>query len=163
MLCALATAVWGQGINSDNPNRGGPCNNDARAEATIFSLYAAFASGDADTIEAILHPDVVWVESEGIPYGGTFIGRDAVFEGVFAKIAGEWENFTAEVDEIFSAEGRRVVTLGHDSGTYVATGRSMVAPTASFWTLNGQCQVIHFQQFIDTLQVRSAIDIDLEP
>ena len=66
----------------------------------------------------------------------------------------------AEVDEIFSAQGRRVVTLGQDSGTYIETGRSMVAPTASFWTLNGRCQVVRFEQYIDTLQVRSAIDID---
>jgi ketosteroid isomerase-like protein len=143
-----------------DPNRGGPCNNDARAEATILRLYAAFGHDDPDTIERILHPDVVWIESEGIPYGGTFINRDAVFDGVFANIGAEWENFTAEVEEIFSAEGRRVVTLGQDSGTYRETSFSMVAPTASFWTLNGQCQVIRFQQFIDTLQVRSAIDID---
>lgn len=140
---------------------GGPCNNDQRAEATVLSLYSAFAEGDTDTILDIIHPDVIWIESEGIPYGGTFIGRDAVFEGVFGKIAEEWEGFTAEVHEIFSAAGRRVVTLGQDSGTYIATGRSMVAPTASFWTLNGQCQVVRFEQYIDTLQVRSAIDIDL--
>jgi ketosteroid isomerase-like protein len=140
---------------------GGPCNNDERAELTVLSLYAAFAEGDTDTILKIIHPDVVWIESEGIPYGGTFLGRDAVFEGVFAKIADEWDDFTAEVDEIFSATGRRVVTVGEDSGTYRATGRSMVAPTVSFWTLNGHCQVVRFEQSIDTLQVRSAIDIQL--
>lgn len=94
------------GISSAGLNRGGPCNNDARAEATIFNLYTAFASGDAATIEAILHLYVVWIESTGVPYGGTFIGRDAVFEGVFANIAAEWDNFTAEVTEIFPAEGR---------------------------------------------------------
>lgn len=159
-LLALGSSVGSQDTSLAHLNRAEPCNNGARAKATILSLYAAFASGDTATIEAILHPHVVWIESEGVPYGGTFIGRDAVFEGVFANIAAEWENFTAEVNEILSAEGRRVVTLGQDSGTYVATGRSMVAPTASFWTLNAQCQVIRFQQFIDTLQVRSAIDID---
>ena len=160
-LWVFAFPVCAESIDSADSKRGGPCNNKARAEGTILSLYQAFASGDTDTIETILHPDVVWIESEGIPYGGTFIGRDAVFEGVFANIAAEWENFTAEVDEIFSAEGRQVVTVGRDSGTYLATGRSMVAPTASFWTLNGRCQVIRFQQYIDTLQVRSAIDIKL--
>jgi ketosteroid isomerase-like protein len=147
------------GDSADPP--GGPCNNDERAEFTVLSLYAAFAEGDTDTILEIIHPDVIWIESDGIPYGGTFIGRDAVFKGVFAKIADEWDDFTAKVDEIFSATGRRVVTLGKDSGTYRTTGRSMVAPTASFWTLNGHCQVVRFEQYIDTLQVRSAIDIEL--
>jgi ketosteroid isomerase-like protein len=137
------------------------CNNPRRARRTVLDLYDAFAAGDTETIEAIIDEDVVWIESDGIPYGGTFIGRDAVFEGVFAKIAAEWEGFTAEVNEIFSAAGRRVVTLGQDSGLYITTGLSMVAPTASIWTLSRDCRVVRFQQYIDTLQVRSAIDIDL--
>lgn len=122
----------------------------------VLSLYDAFAVGDLDTINAIIHPDVVWIESEGIPYGGTFIGRDAVFEGVFGKIAAEWTGFTAVVDEIFEADGNRVVTLGRDSGTFNATGKSMVAPTSSIWTLNEQGQVVRFVQYIDTLAVVSA-------
>lgn len=127
----------------------------ARNARIVLSLYEAFAAGDTDTILEIIHPDVVWIESEGIPYGGTFIGRDAVFAGVFAKIAEEWDFFTAEVNEVIFA-GDVIVTLGQDSGTYKATGKSMVAPTASFWTLNPQGQVVKFVQYIDTLQVVSA-------
>jgi len=127
----------------------------ARNARIVLSLYEAFADGDTDTILEIIHPDVVWIESEGIPYGGTFIGRDAVFEGVFAKIAEEWDFFTAEVNEVIFA-GDVVITLGQDSGTYKATGKSMVAPTASFWTLNPQGQVVKFVQYIDTLAVVEA-------
>ncbi len=159
IIGGLTLAVSFKGVDvADAAN--GSCNNPRQARATVLDLYDAFAAGDTATVEAIIHPDVVWIESEGIPYGGTFIGRDAVFEGVFGNIAAEWDGFTAEVNEIFSAQGRRVVTLGQDSGTYIETGLSMVAPTASFWTLNRQCQVVRFEQYIDTLQVRSAIDID---
>jgi hypothetical protein len=62
------------------------------------------------------HPDVVWIESEGIPYGGTFLGCDVVFEGVFAKIAAEWDGFTATVDGMFEADGLhycRQIVVGH--------------------------------------------------
>ena len=104
-----------------------------RNERIVFELYQAFAEGDTDTILEIIDPDVVWIESEGIPYGGTFVGRDAVFEGVFGKIAAEWVGFTAEVDEVFSARDGRVVTLGQDSGTYIATGKRMTAPTEPIW------------------------------
>lgn len=124
----------------------------------VQSLYAAFAAGDGETILAILHPDVIWIESEGIPYGGTFFGRDAVFEGVFNKIAAEWDGFTAEVDELLVATDGRVISLGRDSGTYKATGKSMTAPTASFWTLNDEGQVIEFRQYIDTLAVMGAVN-----
>ena len=164
MILSLATMSGGAVASGDisfaGDAPGGPCNDPAHAQATVLSLYAAFAAGDGDTILDIIHPDVVWIESEGIPYGGTFIGRDAVFEGVFANIAENWDDFTAEVDQVFSAEDRRVVTLGHDSGTYKAPGLSMDASTASVWTLNGQCQVVRFEQNIDTLEVRSAIDIE---
>jgi uncharacterized protein len=122
----------------------------------VLSLYDAFAAGDLDTILAIIHPDVVWVESDGIPYGGTFIGRDAVFAGVFGKIAAEWDGFTAEVFEAFAADGNRVITLGEDSGTFKATGKSMSAPTASIWTLDEQGRVVRFTQYIDTLAVHGA-------
>jgi ketosteroid isomerase-like protein len=131
----------------------GPCitNTDI-----VLALYEAFAVGDLDTILAIIHPDVIWIESEGIPYGGTFIGRDAVFEGVFGKIAEEWDDFTATSETVFEGDGNRVVVLGRDSGTYKATGKSMVAPAASIWTLNDAGQVILFQQYIDTQAVNSA-------
>ena len=122
----------------------------------VLSLYEAFAVGDLETILAIIHPDVVWIESEGIPYGGTFIGRDAVFAGVFGKIAAEWDDFTASAETVFEAEGNRVVILGRDSGTFKATGKSMVAPAASIWTLNDDGQVVLFQQYIDTQAVIEA-------
>lgn len=133
----------------------GQASGHARNVRIVLSLYEAFAAGDLDTINEIIHPDVVWIESDGIPYGGTFIGRDAVFEGVFAKIAAEWDFFTAEVEDVLFA-GDVVVTLGRDSGTFKATGKSMVAPTASFWTMNPQGQVVRFVQYIDTLAVVSA-------
>ena len=120
----------------------------------IKNLYQAFAAGDLDTVLATIDPDVVWIESEGIPYGGTFQGRDAVVEGVFQKIGAEWDNFAAQVEEYIDA-GDRVITLGHDSGTYKDTGKSMSAPTASIWTFdNGK--VVKFVQYIDTLKVVTA-------
>lgn len=121
----------------------------------IESLYAAFSSGDLDTILALIDEDVIWIESEGIPYGGTFIGRDAVFEGVFGKIAEEWDDFTATVDETFGADGDRVIVRQRDGGTFKATGKSMEAPAISIWTLDDG-RVVQFRQVIDTQEVVSA-------
>ncbi|MDY6936690.1 MAG: nuclear transport factor 2 family protein [Cyanobacteriota bacterium] len=121
----------------------------------IKTLYQAFENGQIDTILDILDPNVEWHESEKLPYGGTFIGRDAVLAGVFQKIGAEWENFTARVDEFLDA-GETIVTLGVDRGTYKATGKSMAAPTASVWTLkNGK--VVKFVQYIDTMKVCEAV------
>ncbi|MDJ0719731.1 MAG: nuclear transport factor 2 family protein [Prochloraceae cyanobacterium] len=120
----------------------------------IKGLYKAFAEGDIDSVCALLDPCIEWIESDGIPYGGVFQGHEAVVNGVFAKMAAEWDNFTAHVDQFIDA-GDIVITLGTDSGTFKATGQKMRAPTASIWTLkNGK--VVKFRQYIDTLAVVSA-------
>lgn len=120
----------------------------------IKSLYEAFEDGNLSRILEILDSQVEWIESEGIPYGGVFIGHKAVLEGVFEKIAAEWDNFQANTDEFIDA-GDTIITLGFDSGTYKATGKKMKAATASFWTLKAG-KVIKFRQYIDTLEIVSA-------
>ncbi|NET38914.1 MAG: nuclear transport factor 2 family protein [Cyanothece sp. SIO1E1] len=120
----------------------------------IKGLYQAFEQGDMPAIFAVLDPEIVWIESDGIPYAGIFKGHDAIRKGVFEKIGSEWENFTATVNEYIDA-GDVIVTLGIDSGTYKATRKSMRSPTASIWTLRAG-KVVKFVQYIDTLAVASA-------
>jgi hypothetical protein len=121
----------------------------------IKSIYQAFQQGDLDRVLELLDPQVAWTEAEGITEGGIFIGREAVLKEVFLKIAAEWDNFQADVDEWIDA-GDIVISLGYDSGIYKATGKSMRAATASFWTLkNGK--VVKFVQYIDTLKVFQAL------
>ncbi|AFZ34725.1 hypothetical protein Sta7437_1154 [Stanieria cyanosphaera PCC 7437] len=95
----------------------------------IKSLYRAFDQGDLDTILDLIAPNMEWFESEGIPYGGKFIGKDAVVTGVFQKIGAEWDNFRADVEEFIDA-GEKIIALGYDSGIYKATGKSMTAPNS---------------------------------
>lgn len=121
----------------------------------IQGLYAAFAVGDIERVLAVLDPQIEWHESEGIPYGGTFVGHQAILDGVFGQIGAQWDNFSARVDQYLDA-GDQIVTLGVDSGTYKATGRSMSAPAASVWTLRDG-KVIKFVQYIDTLAVASVL------
>ena len=123
----------------------------------IKCLYQAFAEGDLDTVSSLLDPNVEWVESDGIPYGGVFNGYEAVLNGVFTSIGNEWDNFTSHAGQFIDA-GDIVITLGTDSGTYKATGKSMQAPTASIWTLKDS-KVVKFRQYIDTLAVFKATKI----
>lgn len=121
----------------------------------VKGIYEAFEQGDLEKVLNALHPNVEWIESEGIPYGGTFIGTEAVVKGVFEKIGAEWDNFQAHVDEFIEA-GNTIITLGYDSGTYKATGKNMQAETASFWTLENS-KVVKFVQYINTLKVTAAL------
>ena len=115
----------------------------------IRGAYAAFAKGDIPTVLGALASNVIWIEAEGGPYGGTYVGPNAVLENVFMKIGGEWDAYAAVPDE-FIANDNTVVALGKYSGKYKATGKSFVAPFVHAWKLQDG-KVISFQQHTDTV------------
>ena len=115
----------------------------------IRGVYAAFAKGDIPTVLGALAPNAIWIEAEGGPYAGTFVGPNAVLENVFMKIGGEWDGYAAVPDE-FIANDNTVVALGTYSGKYKATGKSFTAPFVHVWKfLDGK--VISFRQHTDTV------------
>ena len=115
----------------------------------IRGVYAAFATGDIPTVLGALAPNAIWIEAEGGPYGGTFVGPNAVLENVFMKIGGEWDGYTAIPDE-FIANDNTVVALGKYSGKYKATGKSFTAPFVHVWKFQDG-KVISFRQHTDTV------------
>ncbi|MBO9643742.1 MAG: nuclear transport factor 2 family protein [Pseudacidovorax sp.] len=94
---------------------------------TIQALYAGFATGDMPAILANMADDIQWTEAEGYPYAGTYQGPQAIVDGVFIKLATEWDGYQA-MPERYVSEGDDVVALGHYSGTYKAAGKSFRAP-----------------------------------
>ncbi|MBD8524284.1 nuclear transport factor 2 family protein [Pseudomarimonas arenosa] len=117
-------------------------------DVTIRQLYDAFAQADIAAVLAALDPAVEWTEAEGGPYGGTFIGPQAVLDNVFAKLDSEWQGFTAAPAEFISQE-QTVVVLGEYSGTYKRTRKPFKAPFAHVWRLQ-EGKVIGFRQYTDT-------------
>ena len=115
----------------------------------IRGLYSAFAKGDIPTVLGALAPKAIWIEAEGGPYGGTFVGPNAVLENVFMKIGVEWDGYAAVPDE-FIANDNTVVALGKYSGKYKATGKSFTAPFVHVWKFQ-EGKVISFQQHTDTV------------
>jgi len=93
---------------------------------SVQGVYDAFAKGDIPAVLGFLSSDIDWTEAEGFPYGGTYIGPDAVLEGVFMRLGTEWEGFAAVPDEFIDA-GDAIVVLGKYSGKYKATGKSFQA------------------------------------
>lgn len=122
---------------------------------TINAVYAAFARGDVPGVLAALAPDCRWTEAEGFPYGGTYVGPEAVLQNVFMRIGSEWSAFAAVPSQLV-AEGDTVVALGEYSGTYKATGKRFKAPMVHVWRF-GPGGVVAFQQHTDTVLVQRAL------
>ncbi|MFO0337078.1 MAG: nuclear transport factor 2 family protein [Pseudomonadota bacterium] len=122
---------------------------DAHDPATVVrNVYAAFARGDIPGFFALLHPEVVWDEAKGHPYGGTYVGIDAIVKNVLTPLGAEWTDFTAEPDD-FLARGDTVISLGTYRGVCRATGRRVDAPYAVVWKVEGG-RVRSLHQITDT-------------
>ena len=124
----------------------------------VRALYAAFAKGDMPAALATMADDIVWNEAENYPYAdrNPYIGPQAVLMGVFARIGGDWENFTAVSDELIDG-GDTIVSLGWYGGVCKATGKPMHAQFAHvFRVKNGK--IAGFQQYADTLGTARAME-----
>ena len=121
----------------------------------IAALYAAFAQGDVQAVLDALGPDITWTEAEGFPYGGTYVGADAVLQNVFMKLGSEWEGFSVVPHE-YIGDSETVVALGEYSGTCKATAKSFRAPFAHVWRFRGN-RISAFQQHTDTALVQRAL------
>lgn len=121
----------------------------------VQGIYKAFAEGNVPAVLGILSPDIAWTEAEGFPYGGTYIGPNAVLEGVFMRLGAEWDGFTVVPAEFIDG-GDTVVALGRYSGTYKATGKSFQADFAHVWKMQAG-KVVRFVQYVDTLLVHRAM------
>lgn len=121
----------------------------------IEGVYRAFAAGDVPALFSVFAQNIEWTEAAGFPYGGTYVGAQAIAENVFVKLATEWEGYAA-VPEKFVAEDDTVVAIGRYSGKYRSTGKTMSVPFVHVWTV-ADGKVVRFVQHTDTLKVAEAL------
>ncbi len=124
---------------------------------TVRGMYDAFARADIPTIIAALDPQVEWHEAENFIYddGNPYIGPQSVLEGVFMRIAQQWDGFAVSPKEILDA-GDTIIGHGYYSGTYKENGAKVRAQFAHFFTFNNG-RIVRFQQYTDTAQFRQAV------
>jgi hypothetical protein len=121
----------------------------------IRSHYDASARGDIDGMLVEMHAQVRWTEAAGFPYAGTYVGREAVAQGVFARIAQDWDGFGFHLEQLVGHDGA-VVATGSYRGTCRRTGRALDVRTAHVWKVTDG-RVTAFEQFTDTLLVDRAM------
>lgn len=121
----------------------------------VRAQYLASAAGDLTALTALLAPDVEWTEMAGFPYAGTFVGPEAVAANVFARIGRDWEGWRAHDDE-YVTEGERVIVLGRYTAVHAASRRAMSVRVVHSWVVRGG-RIVRFEQFVDTAQVKAAM------
>lgn len=123
----------------------------------IRSTYEGSASSNAKHLAEALSEKAEWTEAEGFPYGGTYIGVEAIMENVFSRLGSEWDDYKASVNTYHEVNGKDVIIAeGIYSGVYKKTGKSFEAEFVHIWQLeNGK--IVMFKQYVDSHIVREAM------
>jgi ketosteroid isomerase-like protein len=122
----------------------------------IQGLYQNFASGDVPAVIARFDDNIAWTEANGFPLAGTFIGPQAVVEGVFMRLS-EFSNDWSVVVDRLVADGDTVIANGKYTWNHKDTGEPCEVRMAHVWTLvDGKA--IAFLQHVDTVVVRDLIN-----
>jgi uncharacterized protein len=118
----------------------------------VEGVYASFAQGDVPAALGAMADDIQWTQADGFPLAGTYVGPQAVLEGVFMRL-GEIGDDYAVVPEQFVADGETVVMLGHYAWKHKSSGAPAVVKMVHVLTLDGG-KIVTFQQHVDTVRVR---------
>lgn len=123
----------------------------------VKAFYDAVAGGNIPVVLSLLDPQCAWNEAENFVYadGNPYVGPQAILMGVFARLAGEWNGFSA-TPESMTAEGDIVISQGRYRATHKATGKSVIAQFAHAFTVKDG-KIARFQQYTDTAQFRDAV------
>ena len=111
------------------------------AESTVRDVYAKVAAGDFDGVLGLLAEDAAFIQAEGLPFGGRYVGRDGFLE-MAARIVAAWPGFTVRPIAFLSDGAERVVVLTELSG------EGLQMPMLELWTVRGGrvagCQPFYF-------------------
>jgi ketosteroid isomerase-like protein len=118
----------------------------------VEAAYASFAQGDVPAVLAAMGESIEWTEADGFPLAGTYVGPQAVVEGVFMRLGEVGDEF-APVPDQFIADGDTVVALGTYRWKHKSTGAPAEVKMAHVWTVTDG-KLATFQQHVDTLKVR---------
>ena len=120
----------------------------------VRELYEAFAAADRNRIRAVFADDIEWLQMDGFPNGGRWVGADVVFNNVLDKLNATWDNWKSIGEEYLDA-GDQIVVLGYYSGMHKISGGSFKALFAHVYTLvDGK--IVRFEQFTDTAKIVEA-------
>ncbi|WP_268541148.1 nuclear transport factor 2 family protein [Candidatus Nitrosotenuis cloacae] len=121
----------------------------------IREFYSAFKAKDSQAYVGMCDDNIEWTVMDGMPSGGTFVGKKAVFEGYFPSMLSNFSDFHAVADEFLAADGGAIV-LGRYIGTAKNTGKKFESRFAHVYVVSGG-KITKFRQYADTHKIQNAI------
>ncbi len=118
----------------------------------VLRAYEAFARGDIPAVLEMLDEKVEWNMSEHHTFwpGGSFVGPQAVLEGVFARIMQTFDGFRVSVQRVVGC-GATVLAEVRYQATSRTTGKVLNAQAAHIFDFSGG-KCVRYQHYSDTWQ-----------
>lgn len=123
----------------------------------VMALYAAFETGDITAIVTLMAADIVWHEAENnkLADRNPYVGPQAVVEGVFARVAEDFDEFTVEIGSVIE-DGDTVAMQGRYRARAKASGAEINPQIVHWWTVKDG-KIATFQQHVDTFALARAL------
>ena len=121
----------------------------------VKGVYGAFAVGDVAKVLGAMHPQIQWNETAGYKYGGVYRSPQAVLDNVFAKMPGDFESFSIDIERLIDG-GKVVVMQGHYVAKGKATGKSVRAAVTHVLEI-ADGKIVRFDQYVDSATINPII------
>ena len=120
----------------------------------IKKFYSAFKNKQKDVFLDMCDEKIQWNLAEGMPNGGTYVGKTEVFEKYFPDMLSNFKEFHA-TPERFSDMKDYVMVTGKYSG--VSNKDKSFEVSFSHVYLVQDSKIIQFRQFTDTQKIQDSL------
>ena len=120
----------------------------------IKKFYHAFKNKDTETCRSLCDENIEWQLSEGMPNGGVFVGKDAIFKEYFPKMLSNFKEFHSIPEHISDMKDHVMVT-----GKYQGTskkGKSFEVSFSHVYHIKDD-KIVQFRQFTDTEKITESL------
>ncbi|CDI05301.1 nuclear transport factor 2 family protein [Candidatus Nitrosotenuis uzonensis] len=122
---------------------------------TIRNFYDAFKAQDKESCQNMCAKDIEWSTMNGMPNGGTFVGKGAVFDKYFPEMLSNFEEFHAIPEEFLDA-GENIVVTGRYEGIPKSSSTRFVAKFVHIYTVHNS-KITRFRQYTDTKSIQDSL------
>lgn len=120
----------------------------------VRALYVAYRNGDTEYGDKVFADDVEVLETEELPWGGRYRGKDE-FATFSQRVQASLAEPTIEPGQFFEA-GDTVVQIGRSKGIVKATGRAFDVAVVHLLTVHDD-KIVRFDSYVDTRAIRAAL------
>jgi ketosteroid isomerase-like protein len=109
----------------------------------------AMASNDSAGMDALIHPEFVLIEPQGLPYGGVYKGREG-WRTLVNRVIETWASFRIQISEELGETEDTLVTRFDISGRSRRTGREWTSSVLELWRFRDGLIVEIVPYYFDT-------------